>query len=456
MELRLSGTDKSTFYRKMMHVGLPVVIQHLISIGLNLVDTLMIGRVGVDELAAVGAANQFYFIFSMACFGFYSGAAVFASQYWGLRDVKNIRKVVGIDISVGFTLAALFNIAGFFFAPQIIGLYSDDPNVVVLGAEYLKIVCFTYIFAGMTFAISYNCRAVQNLKIPTAINAIAIATNTLLNYCLIYGKFGFPELSIRGAAIATLFARVLEFVLMAASIYLQKEHPLRATPTELFSYGREMFVRVLKTATPVVMSETIWSISVAMIYMAYGMLGSAALAVSQVGNVISELFQCVFFGIGNATAVIIGESLGRSERDLAKLQAWESVKITTLFSVIMMIILILVRGPIAVIYNFDAETTALLLSTLFVQAIMMFPKMMSYLYICGILRSGGDTTYCMIVDTIGNVFVQVPLAFIGVLIFKWELYMVIGLLAIVDGIKGVLCHIRYKSGKWINVLTEES
>ena len=136
MELHLSGTDRSTFYRKMMHVGLPVVIQHLISIGLNLVDTLMIGRVGVDELAAVGAANQFYFIFSMACFGFYSGAAVFASQYWGLRDVKNIRKVVGIDISVGFTLAALFNIAGFFFAPQIIGLYSDDPNVVVLGAEY--------------------------------------------------------------------------------------------------------------------------------------------------------------------------------------------------------------------------------------------------------------------------------------------------------------------------------
>ena len=154
-------------------------------------------------------------------------------------------------------------------------------------------------------------------------------------------------------------------------------------------------------------------------------------------------------------AVIIGESLGRSERDLAKLQAWESVKITTLFSVIMMIILILVRGPIAVIYNFDAETTALLLSTLFVQAIMMFPKMMSYLYICGILRSGGDTTYCMIVDTIGNVFVQVPLAFIGVLIFKWELFMVIGLLAIVDGIKGVLCHFRYKSGKWINVLTEQ-
>ena len=454
MELRLSGADRSTFYRKMMRIGIPVVIQNLISIGLNLVDTLMIGRVGVDELAAVGAANQYYFVFSMMCFGFYSGAAVFTSQYWGLRDVKNIRKVVGIDYTVGFCLAVAATLAGFLFAPQIIGLYSDEANVISLGAEYLKIVCFTYVFTGLSFAISYNCRAIQSLKIPTIINAIGIFTNAFLNYCLIYGKFGFPELSIRGAAIATLFARILEFTLMAGSIYLQKEHPLRATPKELFGYGRQMFLKVMKTATPVVLSETIWSISVAMIYMAYGMLGSAALAVSQVGNVVCELFQCIFFGIGNATAVIIGESLGRSERVLAKVQAWESVKITSLFCVIMTTILILVRGPIALIYNFDAETTALLLSTLFVQAIMMFPKMMSYLYICGILRSGGDTTYCMVVDTIGNDCVQVAMAFIGVLLFHWELYMVIAFLAIIDGLKGLLCHFRYKSDKWINVLTE--
>ena len=113
MELRLSGTDRSTFYRKMMRIGIPVVIQNLISIGLNLVDTLMIGRVGVDELAAVGAANQYYFVFSMMCFGFYSGAAVFTSQYWGLRDVKNIRKVVGIDYTVGFCLAVAATLAGF-------------------------------------------------------------------------------------------------------------------------------------------------------------------------------------------------------------------------------------------------------------------------------------------------------------------------------------------------------
>lgn len=454
MEVRLSGEDRITFYRKMMRVGIPVVLQNLISIGLNVIDTLMIGRVGVDELAAVGAANQYYFIFSMACFGFYSGAAVYTSQYWGLRDVKNIRKVVGIDYTVGVTLAVITIICGFFFAPQIIWLFSREANVIALGTEYLRIACFTYFFAGMSFAISYNCRAIQNLKIPTIINATAIFINAGLNYCLIYGKFGFPALSIRGAAIATLIARVLEFVAMVVYIYSQKDHPLRAMPAELFSYGKQMFFKVWKTAMPVVASETIWSISVAMIYMAYGMLGSAALAVSQVGNVVAELFQSVFFGVGNATAVIIGESLGRSERELARNQAAESLKITVLLSVVMMVILILVRRPVAAVYKFDQETTTLLLSTLLVQAVMMFPKMMSYIYICGILRSGGDTTFCMIVDTVGNVFVQVPLAFLGVLVFHWNLAAVIALVALVDGIKGVICHYRYKSNRWINVLTE--
>jgi len=454
MEVRLSGSDRTSFYRKMMRVGIPVVVQNLIGIGLNVIDTLMIGRVGVDELAAVGAANQYYFVFSMACFGFYSGAAVYTSQYWGLRDVKNIRKVVGIDYTVGLTLSVVTVIFGFLFAPQIIWLFSREANVIALGTQYLRIACFTYIFAGMSFAISYNCRAIQNLKIPTLINAVAIFINAGLNYCLIYGKFGFPELSIRGAAIATLIARVLEFIAMVVYIYSQKDHPLRAMPEELFSYGKQMFVKVWKTALPVVASETIWSVSVALIYMAYGMLGSAALAVSQVGNVVSELFQSVFFGVGNATAVIIGESLGRAERDLAKQQASESLRITAILSAIMMVVLIAARRPVAVIYSFDQATTALLLSTLFVQAVMMFPKMMCYQYICGILRSGGDTTFCMVVDTVGNVLVQVPLAFLGVLVFHWNLAAVIGLVALVDGCKGILCHRRYRSGRWMNVLTE--
>ena len=455
MEARLSGADRTVFYRKMMGVGVPVVLQHLISIGLNVLDTVMIGRVGVDELAAVGAANQYYFIFSMACFGFYSGAAVYTSQYWGLRDVKSIRKVVGIDYTVGFVLAVTMAMAGFVLAPQILWLFSREANVIALGTQYMRIACFSYLLAGMSFAISYNCRAIQQLKVPTIINAAAIIINGILNFCLIYGKMGLPRLSIRGAAIATLIARAVELSALVIYIYRQKEHPLKATPSELFSYGRTMFVKVWKTAIPVVASETIWSISVALIYMAYGMLGSAALAVAQVGNVVSELFQSVFFGVGNASAVIIGETLGRAERNLAKQQAGESLKITVVLSAIMMVILIVARGPLTVIYGFDGETSALLMGALMVQSVMMLPKMLCYQYICGILRCGGDTTFCMIVDTVGNVLFQVPLAFLGVAVFHWNLPAVMALVALVDGVKDIVCHWRYRSDRWINVLTEQ-
>ncbi len=453
MEFRLSGSDRSAFYRKMVRVGIPVVIQNIISIGLNIIDTLMIGRVGVDELAAVGSANQYYFIFSMACFGFYSGAAVYTSQYWGLRDVKSIRKILGIDYVVGFILAAATVVAGFLFAPQILWIFSREANVIQLGTAYLRIACFSYLFAGMSYAVSYNCRAIQNLKIPTLINGFAIFVNAGLNYCLIYGKFGFPMLSIRGAAIATLIARVLEFVLLVAFVYSQKEHPLKATPAEL-RFERSQFFKVLKTAMPVVASESIWALSVALIYVAYGMLGAAALAVSQVANVVSEFFQSVFFGVGNASSVIIGESLGRAQRDLARRQASESLKITMGLNVVMTLVILFMRGPVAAVYGFDADTTQLLMSVLFVLAIAMTPKMLCYILICGILRAGGDTTFCMVVDTIGNVLVQVPLAFLGVLVFAWPLPWVAALVAMAEGIKDIVCYWRYRSGQWINVLTD--
>lgn len=455
MEVRLSGSDKSAFYRKMMRVGIPVVIQNIISIGLNVVDTLMIGRVGVDELAAVGSANQYYFIFSMACFGFYSGAAVYTSQYWGLRDVKSIRKVLGIDYAVGMGMTVATVIGGLVFAPNIIWLFSREANVIQLGTDYLRIACWSYLFAAMSYAMSYNCRAIQNLKAPTLINGLAILVNAVLNYCLIYGKMGLPALSVRGAAIATLIARILEFVLLVTFIYSRKDHPLKASPAELFSFERRRFINVIRTALPVVASEAIWALSVAIIYVAYGMLGAAALAVSQVANVVTEFFQSVYFGVGNACSVIIGESLGRARTSVARGQASEALKITMVLNVLMTIVIIVIRQPVAVIYNFDVPTSKLLMEVLLVLAVAMTPKMLDYLLICGILRAGGDTAFCMIVDTIGNVFVQVPLAFFGVLILKWPLAWVIGLVSMVEVVKGAICYKRYRSGNWINVLTEQ-
>lgn len=214
-------------------------------------------------------------------------------------------------MSLFFTALALF------FAPQILSLFTRDARVIELGGQYLKIVAISYFFTSMSFAINFNSRAIHQLKVPTIINMLALFINLGLNYVLIFGKFGMPKLGVRGAALATLIARVIEFALMVTFVYSNSEHPLAGKPKELFSFDKEMFRRVLKTSLPVIISEGGWSIGNSVYYIAYGMLGASALAVVQVASTINDLFQSVFFGIGNASAVMIGNELGRREEEKA-------------------------------------------------------------------------------------------------------------------------------------------
>ena len=258
--------EKDNFYRRLTVIGIPMVIQQIISVTLNLADTIMMGKVSENALAAVGAANQVYFIFGVVLFGIFSGAAVHAVQYWGIRDLESLRKIVGIDYTMCLVLSLPAIAVVFFAAPFFIRLFSDNAEVIMLGTRYLKIACFSYIFSGMTFVISYNSRSIQDLKYPTIINGCAIALNILLNYILIYGHLGFPELGVTGAAIATLTARIIECIAMHLCIYLRKEHPLKASPHQLFSYSRTLFTNVMKTAIPVIITEGLWAVSVSAIF----------------------------------------------------------------------------------------------------------------------------------------------------------------------------------------------
>lgn len=192
------------FYKTALVIAIPIVIQNLISIGLNMADTIMIGKLGVDELAAVGTANRLYFVFSTLCFGVYSGAAVYVSQYWGVRDIPNIRRTFGIDLCLGGGISLLFMTLALALAPQILFLFTRDANVIGLGSGYLRIVSLSYPLTAMSFAVNFNSRAIHNLRVPTLINMMALCINLVLNYGLIYGKLGMPQLGVNGAAIATL------------------------------------------------------------------------------------------------------------------------------------------------------------------------------------------------------------------------------------------------------------
>ena len=448
-----SMDDRREYYKKLIAIGIPILFQNLVGMCLNLLDTLMIGRLGEEELAAVGAANQVYFIFTVVLFGLFSGMAVYTAQFFGAGDREGVHKMMGICYLMGLILA--FSVMAFtgIFAEGIIGLFSDDPAVIDFGAAYLRIANKTYPFAAVSFAVLYNSRAIQDLKAPTAVNAVAIAINGVLNFLLIFGALGFPRLGVEGAAIATLIARVIEFTAMVSLVYGRRNHYLKASLKELFNFDGAFFIKVMKTAMPVVLTEGSWATAMSLTFAAFGRLGTAALAVSQIANVVCDLLQSVFFGVGNASAMMIGEKLGQHNPDMAYEYGRRSIRVVCVLIVVMTLFMAALSKPVAMIYGFDEPTNTLLIRTLLAMSLTIMPKMLGYIYICGIFRAGGDTFYCMIIELIATWCLQVPMAFFAVMVLKVSLPTAFLLVEVSDLFRVVtnIPHFRKKS--WINMVT---
>ncbi len=448
--------NKKIFINGILMIGLPIVIQQVIALSLNMIDTFMIGSVGVYELAAVGASNKIYFIFSIICFGLYSGSTIFVSQYYGIKDIHSIRKVMKIELLIGITLSVFTTLITFFFKEQLLSLFTNDPKVITLGNEYLSIALFTYLPISISFAFSFNSRSIHQLKTITLISATAIMINTALNYGLIFGHFNFPTLGVQGAALATLIARLVELIFILTYIYRTENHPLAIPIKSGLSIDFTLMKKILSTSIPVIISESAWSIGITTCFIAYGLLGTSALAVVQVAGSINDLFQCIFFGLGNAAAVMIGNELGKNNKNMAYEYGKKFITINLCLCLFMTIALLSLRDLITTVYSYDPVTTTLLNQSLLVYALYITPKMMSYVQICGVLRSGGDTRFCMVWDVLSIWCVSVPLAFISVLVFKLPLPLVIAISFLDEIVKACATLHRFFSKKWIHNVIKTS
>ena len=228
---------------------------------------------------------------------------------------------------------------------------------------------------------------------------------------------------------------------------------MHASIGNLFSFDKALFFRVMRTALPVVATEGSWAMSFALILAAYGKLGTSALAVAQVANVIASVLQSLYFGLGNSTAVIIGEGLGQKNKEKAQYFGRLSLITTIVFNIVITAFLILISSRIASIYAFNAETMDLLIKTIIVEAILITPKMTAYMFIVGILRAGGDTVFCMKIEIFCNLLISLPLAYISVMAFHVSLPVALIFVDLGDVIRILVCYPRYKSRKWINILT---
>ncbi|MEG1482764.1 MATE family efflux transporter [Clostridium sp.] len=442
--------DKA-FYKKALVIALPIVIQNFITSSLNIVDTMMIGKLGENEIAAVGIANQYFFLLNILIMGLFSGIGIFISQYFGKKDDKNIKKLVGIGLIAAIVVGGIFTLIAQVAPEGIISIFNKDGQVIKLGAEYLVIVSISYIFTAITFNYGIASRCIEKTAVPMVASSIALLTNTVLNYCLIFGNFGMPKLGVEGAAIATLIARVIEFIIMVGYVYYSK-NMLAANVKELFSFDFSFAKRIWITILPVLLNEACWGLGSVMYNVIYGRIGTQAIASVQIATTINNLFMVVIFGIGNAALVMVGAKVGKGEYDKAKEYGKNFLVIGTVIGIIIAVSLSLSANAVVSIYDVSEQVKVWSKLILYVTSIVMIVRVYNIIAIVGVLRGGGDVKVSFLIEGITMWCIGVPLALVGAFVFNLPVYLVYALCTFEEITKAVACFKRMRSSKWIKNL----
>lgn len=438
-----------TFTAKALSIALPIALQNFIYNSLNMVDNIMVGQLGAKEVAAVGLANKYFFIFILISFGICSGTGIFISQFWGKQDTANIRKVLGITLSVTMSVGVIFFLGGFIFPEQIMKLFTDDAVVNSLGSGYLKIVSVSFICNSIGMAYIFALRNIHKTIVPMFISAIAVGLNTFFNYLLIFGHWGFPQMGVNGAAIATAFARLLEVLLIILYIY-GKEKVFAAKIKELLSWDFKYFKQVYNTVWPVVINEGFWAIGIVSYSAAIARISTESLAAFQIADTVYGLYIVLFFGLGNACAVMIGNKIGAGEEEIAIKYAKIYAYAIPIIGIITGLLLYLSSSTILSFYGgLSSEVLNMTAMIILMHSIFMPVRMFNIILVVGILRSGGDTKFSMYLEMGSIWLVGVPLAFLGALYFHLPVYWVVVLIAVEELVKCAIGIYRVKSKKWL-------
>ncbi len=447
-------TDNKRFYKRLLILTLPIVIQNLITTSLNMLDTLMIGSLGEVELAAVGVANQFYFLYSLLVMGIGAGCSILIAQLWGKKDVEKIHSVLKLGLIGAIGFALVFMVTGFFGAEKIIALFNSDVDVIRLGSEYLRISIFSYFVSSFSFVFAGALRSIGNSALPMWGSLAGLMVNGVLNAILIFGFFGVPALGVAGAAIATLIARIVECVIILTVVTF-KVKPLRLTLKDFKQIEMPMVKLLYITALPVVLNEACWGLANIMYTMIYGHIGVNAIATTQITSTIMNLFTIVIFGMAHASVVIIGNEIGANREEQGIVYAKKIIRLSIIVGTIMAVTLALLSPVIVKMYNVSDVVRHDAMKILIIYAIFMLPRVYNGVQIVGILRGGGDAKYGSIAQGLSMWLVGIPLAFIAAYVLKWPISSVIFLSTFEEVLRFFILRRRFKSNKWINNMVKD-
>ncbi len=445
------------FYEQVVAVVVPIIIQNTVSNVVSLLDNVMVGRVGTLQMSAVAIVNQLLFVFNLCIFGGLAGAGIFATQYAGAHDDKGVRDCFRVKWMIALSMLACALVVLIAFPKRLIGMYlaqetaqADAAAALGFGMDYLTVMLWGLLPFGVSQVYASTLREVGETRLPMFASVAAILVNLVFNYFLIFGKCGFPELGVTGAAIATVLSRYVETAIIMVYTHMKSHHFgfIRGAYRSL-RVPKPLMISILRRGTPLLVNEFLWSSGMAVLLQCYSVRGLDVVAACNIATTVSNLFKVVFLSMGNAVAIMVGQALGANDIERAKNCTWRLMTLSVGSNLIMATLLALFAPAIPNIYNTEPHVRQIATQLIYVVAVMM--PAYSFSHCCYFtLRSGGKTIITFLFDSVFTWCVNVPAAWL--LAYKTGLGIVplyFGVQAL-EMVKVVVGFVLVKKGVWIH------
>lgn len=444
--------ESKNFYKKASALIIPMAVQNLINVGISSIDVIMLGKVGEKVLSGASLGAQIQFIMSLILFGVTSGASVLMAQYWGKRDMRSIETVFAIAVKIAAAAGVLFTLAAFTVPEILMSLFTNDDVVKANGVIYLRIVCWSYIVNALTMVYLNSMRSMEKVVIGSVTYLSSLITNIIVNFILIFGVFGLPKLGIMGAAIGTVAARLVEFIIVI--IYDRKINDVfKFHLSCLRIKNKDLTHDFMKISSPVIANELMWGLGLSTITAILGHLGSATTAANSVAQVCRNLATVVAFGVASAAAVMIGKAIGEGSKELAKKYSSRFIKLTIATGIAGSLVILCVRPVVLSVLTLSDDARSLLSVMLFIMAYYVIAQAYNTTLIVGVFRGGGDTRFGFFLDVTFMWGISIVLGFIAAFILELPAIAVAFILYFDEVMKIPVSTWRYKSYKWLNDVT---
>ncbi len=436
------------FYIRVFAIALPIALQSLISIGVNMMDTVMLGTLGETALSASALANQFITIYQICCMGIGMGASVLVSRFWGMKDMVSLKKTVTIMLRLCVGFGLIFAIATALFPGQIMRIYTPEEDVIYQGTRYFYYSVPAYILLGLSLDCTLVLRSVGKAKIPLVCSILGFTSNLFFNWVFIFGKLGAPCMEVAGAALGTLLSRILEFGLIGTYFFiLDKDLGYRLR--DIFIKCRDLMGEYLKISIPVLISDSLMAFGNSAVAVIMGHIGAAFVSANSITTVTQMLTTVLTQGIAQAGCIVTGHTLGKGDRDRALNEGFTFAVFGAALGLVAGLIILVVREPVIGMYNIEESTRDIARQLMNAIAFILVFQSTNSVVTKGVLRGGGDTKFLMLADVLFLWVASVPLGILAGLVLKLPAFYIYICMKIDQIIKCIWCFGRLRSGKWI-------